>query len=150
MSDNDSRDTVRVERRDLQLLMKAFDDGIFVRDTTRDHEHDWAVRLLGPARALGAVKLAAESPAVETDVARDLDIAKRATAVERERCLSLVEALYVDFDIDGQTNAQESLVCSSACRALVNVGMSIAGSDAGPHSSEALAWRTRVTGEVAT
>lgn len=142
---NSSNDTVRIKRGDLQLIIKAFDDGVFVRNTAHDYQSGWAVHLLGPARALGALVNAAKADAETSDVAASLDIAKRATAVERDRCLSLVETLYVDLD-PSTTDVYAIEIARNVQRvALVNIGMSIAGGDAGLHSVEALAWRTRVT-----
>lgn len=71
-------------------------------------------------------------------VTTQLDIAKRATAVERERCLSEVEALYADWSIVEDPG--------TVLLVLRTIGERIAGGDAGPHSDAALAWRRRVTG----
>lgn len=69
-----------------------------------------------------------------------LDIARRATNVERERCLSEIEALYADW-----RNVEDP---GTVLLVLRTAGERIAGGDVGPHSDAALAWRRRVTGEV--
>lgn len=45
----------------VSALMKAFDDGIFVRDTSNDHRPDWAIRLLNPLRALAVLREASDA-----------------------------------------------------------------------------------------
>lgn len=81
-----------------------------------------------------------------TDIQAALEIARRATDVERERCLALIESLYVGMDPARYVPVDSHL--QVARNTLVNVGMSIAGGDAGPHSDAALAWRRRVTGDT--
>lgn len=46
MSDDDLR-------KDVAKVLEGFDQGIFVRDTSRDHESGWGVRLLPYLAALG-------------------------------------------------------------------------------------------------
>ena len=46
------RDPERVQA-DLQLILRAFDQGIFVRDISHDHESGWAIRQLPFLAALG-------------------------------------------------------------------------------------------------
>jgi len=38
---------------DIATLLDAFDDGIFIRNTDRDHEPTWAMRLIKPLAAIG-------------------------------------------------------------------------------------------------
>lgn len=45
----------------VSALMKAFDDGIFVRDTSNDHRPDWAIRLFNPLRALAVLREASDA-----------------------------------------------------------------------------------------
>ena len=42
---------------DVRLLLKAFDDGIFVRDASRDAEPGWALKLIKPLAALGRLSV---------------------------------------------------------------------------------------------
>lgn len=45
----------------VSALMKAFDDGIFVRDTSNDHRPDWSIRLSNPLRALAVLREASDA-----------------------------------------------------------------------------------------
>lgn len=45
----------------VSALMKAFDDGIFIRDTSNDHRPDWAIRLFNPLRALAVLREASDA-----------------------------------------------------------------------------------------
>jgi hypothetical protein len=45
----------------VSALMKAFDDGVFVRDTSNDNRPDWAIRLFNPLRALAVLREASDA-----------------------------------------------------------------------------------------
>lgn len=47
-------------RKDILTTMKAFDDGVFVRNTSRDGESDWAIQVLKPLAAIARLQIAAE------------------------------------------------------------------------------------------
>ena len=47
-------------RDNLQVLFEAFAEGVFVRDTARDNEPGWALRVMGPLAALKALHDAAQ------------------------------------------------------------------------------------------
>ncbi len=53
-------DTVREFMTASAEVLEAFDDGIFVRDIKGDGQSGWAMKLLTPIRALGALKGLAE------------------------------------------------------------------------------------------
>lgn len=76
-----------------------------------------------------------------SDTRAALDIVKRATAVERQRCLDEIESLAHTYPVGGYPHDDV------ARSVLIDIGVIIAGGDAGPHSDEALAWRLRVTGD---
>ena len=50
-------------REAVKVVLKAFDDGLFVRCSDGDHKPDWATGLLRPMIALGKLKEFAESEA---------------------------------------------------------------------------------------
>lgn len=39
--------------RDVALVLKGFDEGVFIRDTSHDHEPGWAMKMLPYLAALG-------------------------------------------------------------------------------------------------
>lgn len=45
---------------DLKIILKAFDDGVFVRNTDHDNESMWALKLVPILAALGRIQLAVE------------------------------------------------------------------------------------------
>ena len=47
-----------VELEDIKTVIKAFEDGVFVRNISRDGEVGWAMRLVRPMAALGRLKSA--------------------------------------------------------------------------------------------
>jgi hypothetical protein len=47
-------------RDELEVLVTAFDEGVFVRDTSKDNEPGWMLKLVRPLMALAHVKNAAQ------------------------------------------------------------------------------------------
>jgi hypothetical protein len=43
---------------DVVLVLRGFDEGVFVRDTSHDHENGWAIRALPALAALGRLAAA--------------------------------------------------------------------------------------------
>jgi len=48
-------------------VLQAFEDGYFVRTTKYDHESDWAIKLFGPLRSLGKLKVAYDNELVNNE-----------------------------------------------------------------------------------
>lgn len=52
---------MKIEELDaVRTVLSAFDDGVFVRDTTRDHEPGWVMKYVKPISALAVLARAVE------------------------------------------------------------------------------------------
>lgn len=56
-------------RADAAMVLCGFDEGVFVRDVSRDHENGWGVRMLPYLAALGRLKAHIDHPPPEDDAA---------------------------------------------------------------------------------
>lgn len=58
-------------KEDIKTLMKAFDDGIFIRNIDKDYEPGWAIRLAPIISSLGRLKTYSDDD-YDYDELRDL------------------------------------------------------------------------------
>lgn len=61
----DALDALDARDEAVAIVLKAFEDGLFIRDTSGDHDPMWALRFAGPIAALA--RLRGESPAAQND-----------------------------------------------------------------------------------